>query len=271
VPELVDYASGKLTASTSPYANCIRFHKLRPAYYRVTGPIATTTPYGLSQTSETTTSITVDYVASGANADQAAPAAGDRIFFLNPNTMVETISGGNSPGKKQGRGITAVSGSGTSKTLTISSPPGTKMAVYCNNPCLIGTECAFITRIVGSGNSKRRELHFIKSTAALTGVEANDLNNNTLVTRDLDADTTVTDAGGTTVLPFKMLSFGNADKRVQIDLPMRVMDYVGLLSLGRRAKDATTKLTKDEFTSYVHSTLTVPLRNRGMLPPIGSL
>lgn len=250
-PELVNFSGTQLTAATGTYANSIRFHRLRPAYYKVTGPVSTSSG-GLSYTSATTNTITVQFSANGtANAALAAPAAGDRIFFLYPNNMTpETISTGTSPGTKQARGISAVSISGSAATLTLTS--AVDKAVVCNNPCYLATESAFITRVAGT----RRELHFISSTASLA------LNENTMITRDLDANPTGTDAGGATVLAFKIVTISNADKRVQVDLPMRVMDYQETL--------ARRKAT-DEYTSFMRLTATIPLRNRGLLPPLSTL
>jgi hypothetical protein len=250
-PELVNFSGTQLTAANTTYANSVRFHRLRPAYYKITGPVSTTTG-GLSYTSATTTSLTVQFFANGtANNAVAAPAVGDRIFFLYPNNMTpETVATGTSPGVKQARGISAVSIAGNVATLTLTS--AVNKAVVCNNPCYIATESAFITRVAGS----RRELHFLNSTASLS------LNANTLITRDLDANPTGTDGGGATVLAFKIVTISNADKRVQVDLPMRVMDYQA--ALGRRK-------TIDEYTSFMRLTATIPLRNRGLLPPISTL
>lgn len=250
-PELVNFSGTQLTAASTTYANSIRFHRLRPAYYKITGPVSTTTG-GISYTSATTSTITVQfYSTSAANAAAAPPAAGDRLFFLYPNDMPpETITTGTSPGAKQARGISAVTIAGNVATLTLTS--AISEAVLCNNPCYIATESAFITRVVGT----RRELHFLNSTASLA------LNSNTLVTRDLDASPTGTDSSGATVLAFRIVTISNADKRVQVDLPMRVMDYQATL--------ARRKPT-DEFTSFMRSTVTVPLRNRGLLPPISTL
>jgi hypothetical protein len=273
-PELVELTSGQLVKSTSTYANGIRFHKLRPAFYKITGPINATTN-GLSYTTTTTTSITVNVVANNtASLASSAPAAGDRIFFLVPNDITpETVASGTSPGKKQGRGISAVTLTGASSspftaTLTIAQPAKT---VLCNNPCFIATECAFISRVVGTGTQARRELHFLPSTSDLTLGYRSSTQYNTLVTRDLDAAPTATDSGGTTVLPFKIVALSANDKRVQVDLSMRVMDYVGTLSLGPKPTIGTSGETKDEFFSFARTTLTIPLRNRGMLPPLSTL
>lgn len=250
-PELVNFTGTQLTAANTTYANAIRFHRLRPAYYRITGPVNTSTG-GLNYTSATATTITVQFSASGtANSAQAAPAVGDRIFFLYPNDMSpETISTGTSPGTKQARGISAVSISGNIATLTLTS--AISKAVVCDNPCYIATESAFITRVAGN----RRELHFLSSTASLA------LSQSTLITRDLDANPTATDGGGATILAFKIVTISNADKRVQVDLPLRIMDYQATLARRKAA---------DEFNSFLRLSATIPLRNRGLLPPISSL
>ncbi len=239
-PQLVTLGGSPLalTQVATAYAPGVRFHRMIGGAYKITDPISTTVGSGataLSYTSAATTTLTLSY-----NSAWPAPAVGDRVLFISPSNIKETVSGGTSPGTKPGRKIVAVgSPTGTNpKSVTVSLETAPGKAVLCNNPCFIAREAALIAVDV----SGRRQLRYYDSTAFL----------NTYITlcRELDPNPCERDASSNVIQPFGLTTV-NGRIQVLVDLPIRINDYQATLTRFRKT---------DEFNGYLRTGSQVVLK-----------
>jgi hypothetical protein len=238
-PQLVTLSSGALVQSSGAYAPGVRFHRIIGGAYKIIDPVSVTLGTGstaLSYTSANTTTLTLTF-----NGAWPTPSVGDRVLFLNPSDIRETVSTGTSPGEKPGRKISAVgSVSGTnpkSVTVTLQSAPGKQ--ILCGNPCHIIREAALVAVDVNG----RRQLRYYDSTA--------DLNSFVVVARDLDPLPRERDASGTIIQPFGLATV-NGRVQVLCDVPVRINDYQATLSRLRQT---------DEFNGFLRTGSSVVLKS----------
>jgi type II secretory pathway pseudopilin PulG len=238
-PQLVTLSSGALVASSGTYAPGVRFHRIIGGAYKITDPVSVTQGSGstaLSYTSASTTTLTLTF-----NGAWPAPRAGDRVMFLNPSDIRETVATGTSPGEKPGRRISAVgSVTGTNPktvTVTLGSAPGKQ--ILCGNPCYILREAALVAVDV----SGRRQLRYYDYTG--------DLNSFVVVARDLDPLPRERDASGTIIQPFGLTSV-NGHMQVLCDVPVRINEYQATLTRLRQT---------DEFNGFLRTGSSVVLKS----------
>ncbi len=246
-PQLVTMSGSPatLTVSTATYATGIRFHRFVSGAYKVTGPVGTTVgtaPNTLSYVNSTSLTVTLAFATA-----TPAPIVGDRLLFLYP--YITESTSGTSAGTKPGRVVSAVgvvTTSGGTKTVTVLLASTLGSNVLCGNPAYAVREAALIT-VDGGG---RRELRYFDSTANLLAYA--------YLTRDLDATPTARDSGGTTMQPFKLVTDNTGQRvlSVQLDLPMRIMDYNATL---------TRLKATDEFNSYLRANVLIPVKNNNAL------
>ena len=239
-PQLVTLSGSPLALNqvATTYAPGVRFHRMIGGAYKITDPISTTSGSGatsLSYTSATTTTLTLSY-----NSSWPAPSVGDRVLFINPSNIKETVSGGTSPGTKPGRKIVAVgSAAGTNPrtvTVTLENSPG--KPVLCNNPCYILREAALVAVDV----SGRRELRYYDSTASLGTY--------TTLCRELDPNPSEHDTAGLVIQPFGLTTVSGR-VQVLVDLPIRINDYQNTLTRFRKT---------DEFNGFLRTGSQVVLK-----------
>ena len=235
-PQLISLTGSPaaLVQAATSYAQGIRFHRMIGGAYQITGPIDYSRG-GIAYTSAETKTLSVSYSSAS-----PTPKVGDRLLFLNPSDIKETVTGGTSPGLKPGRKIVAVgvaTGSNpVNVTVTLESAPGKPLV--CSNPCHVVREAAF----VAVDQSDRRELRYYDNTANLI--------NYVVLSRELDRDPQHKDASGKVIQPFALVT---VDGRVQVlfDLPIRVKDFRATLSrVG----------TDDEFHSFLRTGTQIVLR-----------
>lgn len=237
-PQLVAFSGTQFTADASAYGKGVRFHRYISGAYKIreaTGTddvISGAGSTALHYVKSTATTLTLDWAPG-----TLAPLVGDRLFFLFPSDIQETVTTGGSPGNKPGRKITAVTVSGDSAVVTLSSAPGKN--ILANNPCYSVREGAYICM----DNSTRRELRYYDNAA--------DVTKSVKVTWDLDRNPQEKNASGVTIQPFEVVEVAKK-KRVVLDLPVRVMDFNGALT---RVKPT------DEFNSYLRTHSQVILKN----------
>ena len=238
-PQLVTLTNGALVASTGTYAPGVRFHRIIGGAYKITDPVSVTQGTGstaLSYTSATTTTLTLTF-----NGAWPAPSPGDRVLFLNPSDIRETVSSGSSPGEKPGRKISAVgSVSGTNPktvTVTLQSAPGKQ--ILCGNPCYILREAALVAVDVDG----RRQLRYYDFTG--------NLNSFVVVAWDLDPLPRERDASGTIIQPFGLTTV-NGHAQVLCDVPVRINEYQATLSRLRQT---------DEFNGFLRTGSSVVLKS----------
>jgi hypothetical protein len=238
-PQLVTLSSGALVQSTATYAPGVRFHRMLGGAYKITDPVSITQGSGstaLSYTSASTTTLTLTF-----NGAWPVPTPGDRVVFLNPSDIRETVATGSSPGDKPGRKISAVgTASGTNpKTVivTLQSAPG--KPILCGNPCHIVREAALLAADVNG----RRQLRYFDSTA--------NLNSYVILAWDLDPLPRARDASGTIIQPFGLTTV-NGRIQVLCDLPVRINEYQATLSRMRQT---------DEFNGFLRTGSQIVLKS----------
>ncbi len=237
-PQLVAFSGTQFTADASTYGKGVRFHRYISGAYKIrqaTGADDVVSGAGstaLHYVKSTVTTLTLDWAPG-----TPAPLVGDRLFFLFPSDIQETVASGSSPGNKPGRKITAVTVSGNSAAVTLSSAPGKN--ILADNPCYAIREGAYIC----IDNATRRELRYYDNAA--------DVTQSVKVTWDLDLNPQEKSSTGVTIQPFEVRDMAGK-KRIVLDLPVRVMDFNGALT---RVKPT------DEFNSYLRTYSQVILKN----------